>query len=473
MRMTFGDTSPAALSADFGGIRPSASPSVRARRYRGSGAPASAWAGVLMVAAAVALAGCGRQPAQLPPPATPEVGVIEVSAARTPLTAELVGDIRAFREVELRPRVSGVVERQLFQPGQMVKEGQPLFVIDTRALDSAVADAQARLVESEAALSRARQDVERYKPLLVDDAIPRQTYDQAVSAEQQAASVVESRRESVTRAKLDRSYADVRAPVTGQIGLQRVEVGALATAGQTVLATVSTLDPVTVYFSVSEAEYLNYARRLNAMSRGEGTRRGLQLQLVLGDGSVYPAAGTLDFADRAVNPATGTLTLRAVFPNPEGLLRPGMTGRVRAVYDHVDNAIVIPQKAVTELLGRQFVSVVLADGKVEQRPVKTGERIGDQWLISEGLKPGERVVVEGVQKARPGTVVKPVPLQTPASASANPGTPAPSASAGAGSAPSGAAAPGSGESRAGSPAAAAGGATKAPAGSPSTSPASR
>ena len=389
---------------------------------------------MVVLLASLALAACGRKPAQLPPPATPEVGVVEISTGRAALTIELVGDIRAFREVELRPRVSGVVERQLFQPGQMVKEGQPLFVIDTRALDSSVADAQARLVESEAALARARQDVERYKPLLTDDAIPRQTYDQAVSAEQQAASVVESRRESVTRAKLDRSYADVRAPVTGQIGLQRVEVGALATAGQTVLATVSTLDPVTVYFSVSEAEYLNYARRLNAVSRSEGPRRGPPMQLVLGDGSVYPSPGALDFADRAVNPATGTLTLRAIFPNPDGLLRPGMTGRIRVLYDHVDNAIVIPQKAVSELLGRQFVSVVGADGKVEQRPVKTGERIGDQWLITEGLKAGERIVVEGVQKARPGSVVKPVPLQAAPAGASPAGGGSPAASPGGGGA---------------------------------------
>lgn len=374
----------------------------------------------LLAVAALALVACGKQASapQVPPP--PEVGVLKVDARATPLSIDIVGDIRAFREVELRPRVSGVIEKQMFRPGQMVREGEPLFLIDTRSLDSAVADAQARLIEAEAGLQRASEDVARYKPLLADDAIPRQTYEQAVAAEKQAASLVESRREGVNRARIDRSYAEVRAPVSGQIGLQKVEVGGLASAGQTVLATVSSLDPVVVYFSVAETEYLAYARRFQAAARN-GRLVSRPVELLLADGSVYPHAGKFDFADRAVNPQTGTLTLRAVFPNTEQLLRPGMTGRVRVTYDVADKAILIPQKAVTELLGKQFVSVVGADGKVEQRPVKTGDRLGEQWLIEEGLNVGDAVVVEGVQKARPGSIVKAAPLasaQAPAAAAA-------------------------------------------------------
>ena len=379
----------------------------------------------LLAVAALALAACGKQaPApQAPPP--PEVGVLKVEARATPLSIDIVGDIRAFREVELRPRVSGVIEKQMFRPGQMVREGEPLFLIDTRSLDSAVADAQARLIEAEAGLQRASEDVARYKPLLADDAIPRQTYEQAVAAEKQAASLVESRREGVNRARIDRSYAEVRAPVSGQIGLQKVEVGGLASAGQTVLATVSSLDPVVVYFSVAETEYLAYVRRFQAAARN-GRLVSRPVELLLADGSVYPHAGKFDFADRAVNPQTGTLTLRAVFPNTEQLLRPGMTGRVRVTYDVADKAILIPQKAVTELLGKQFVSVVGADGKVEQRPVKTGDRLGEQWLIEEGLNVGVAVVVEGVQKARPGSIVKAAPLAS-AQAPAAPAAPAPAA----------------------------------------------
>lgn len=355
------------------------------------------------------VAACDKPAAPSAPP-VPEVGVMQVSSRTTPLTADLVADIRAYREVELRPRVNGIIEKQLFQPGQLVREGQTLFVIDARSLDSAVADAQAKLVEAEAQLDRAKQDVARYEPLLVDDAIPRQTYDQAVSAVKQAASVVDSRREGVTRARIDRSYAEVKAPVSGQIGLQKVEVGGLASAGQTVLAVVSTLDPVFAYVSVPEAEYLAFARRIAANQPDERLRRQLPVELILSDGSKYEQTGRFDFADREVNSTTGTLTLRAVFANPGDLLRPGMTGRVRVVYEVAKDAIVIPQKAVSELLGRAFVSVVLADGKVEQRPVVTGDRIGDQWLIREGLKAGDNVIVEGLQRARPGSTVKPMPL---------------------------------------------------------------
>ena len=374
---------------------------------------------LLALAAALALAACSKQVAAPQAPLSPEVGVIKVETRRTPLSIDIVGDIRAFREVELRPRVSGMVEKQMFRPGQMVREGELLFLIDPRSLDSTVADAQARLIEAQAGLQRASEDVARYKPLLADDAIPRQTYEQAVAAEKQAASLVGSRREGVTRAQIDRGYAEVRAPVSGQIGLQKVEVGGLASAGQTVLATVSSLDPVVVYFSVAETEYLAYVRRFQAAARS-GRLVSRPVELLLSDGSLYPHAGKFDFADRAVNPATGTLTLRAVFPNTEQLLRPGMTGRVRVTYDVAEAAIVIPQKAVTELLGKQFVSVVGADGKVEQRPVKTGDRLGDQWLIEEGLKVGDTLVVEGVQKARPGSTVKAVPL----GASATPSAPA-------------------------------------------------
>jgi membrane fusion protein (multidrug efflux system) len=370
------------------------------------------------------VAACDK-PAAPPAPPVPEVGVMQVSARTTPLTADLVADIRAYREVELRPLVSGIVEKQLFKPGQLVREGQTLFIIDTRSLDSAVADAQAKLVEAEAQYDRAKQDVARYEPLLVDDAIPRQTYDQAVSALKQAASTVDSRKEGVTRARIDRGYAEVKAPVSGQVGLQKVEVGGLASAGQTVLAVVSTLDPVFAYVSVPEAEYLAFSRRIATNQPDERLRRQMPVELMLSDGTKYDQTGRFDFADREVNSTTGTLTLRAVFANPADLLRPGMTGRVRVVYEVAKEAIVIPQKAVSELLGRAFVSVVLADGKVEQRPVVTGDRIGDQWLIREGLKPGDTVIVEGLQKARPGSTVKPMPL----AASAGAGAAAPGAAA--------------------------------------------
>lgn len=336
----------------------------------------------------------------------PEVIVQTLTPQNTPLTLDIVSEVKAFREVELRPRVSGMVIKQNFMPGQKVKEGDLLFVIDPRAYDEAVIDAQAKLAESEAVLARARQDVERYKPLLPDNAIPRQTYDQAVAFEQQNRAIVQARRAALEKTRLDRSYAEVRSPVSGQIGLQKIEVGALASAGQSVMATVSTLDPAIAYFSIPETDYIAFARRLKKTPQDAS----MPIQLILADGSIYDQPGRIDFTDRALNPATGTLALRAIFPNPTGLLRPGMNTRVRVVYEVAQNALLVPQKAVTEMLGKQFATVIIDGDKVEQRPIRTGARLGDRWVIEEGLKPGERVVIEGLQKARPGTVVKPVPV---------------------------------------------------------------
>ena len=357
--------------------------------------------------ATLILAACKEAP---PPPApmAPEVVVETLAGRTTPLTVDVVAEVKAYREVDIYSRVSGQLVKQAFKPGQKIKDGDLLFSIDPRAYDEAIIDAQAKLAEAEAVLARARQDVERYKPLLPDNAIPRQTYDQAVASEQQNAAVVKARRAGLERARLDRSYAEVRSPISGQIGLQKLEVGALATAGQTVLATVSTLDPVVAYFRIAEVDYLNLAKRFMQEREAGKSEDKSPIELILADGSVYGEAGAIDFADRALNAATGTLTLRAVFPNPSGLLRPGMNTRVRIVYEVAQDALLIPQKAVTELLGKQFVAVVGEGDKVEQRPITTGARLGELWLVQSGLKAGERIVVEGVQKAQAGVVVKPV-----------------------------------------------------------------
>ena len=372
---------------------------------------------------AMSIAGCSQEKPAAPPAPPPEVTVLTLAPQATPLSIDIVSEVKALREVELRPRSSGLVIRQTFRPGQRVKEGDLLFVIDPRAYDEAVVNAQANLAEAQAGLARVRQDIERYKPLLADNAIPRQTYEQTVAQEQQTQAVVDARRSSLDRARLERSYTEVRSPISGQIGLQKVEVGGFAAAGQTVLATVSTLDPVAAYFSIAEVDYLAIARRLQALQsaaaqKGEpgekGAPQGPPIDLILADGSVYAQRGRFDFADRALNPATGTLTLRAVFPNPEDLLRPGMNARVRVTYDVVENALLVPQKAITELLGRQFATVVGPDKKAQQRPVVTGARLGELWLVKEGLQAGDVIVVGGLQKARPGTVVRPVPPATAA-----------------------------------------------------------
>jgi membrane fusion protein (multidrug efflux system) len=328
------------------------------------------------------------------------------------LSIDIVGEIKAYREVELYARVSGNLLEMHFQPGQKVAEGDLLFVIDPGPYQTSLNNAEANLAQAQASLARVLQDVERYTPLLPDNAIPRQVFDQTVAQAEQEAAVVASKRAAVERARLDLEYTRIRSPLSGRIGLQKVEVGALVTAGQTPLATVATLDPVAVYFSVSETDYLTYARqRREAAAQGGGARGSeLPVELVLADGRVYGLSGRIDYSDPAVNPTTGTLTLRALFDNPDDLLRSGMNSRVRIYYSDLAEAILVPQRAVTETLGRYFITVIGADNRAELRPVQLGVRRGESWLVEQGLGAGERVVVDGVQKARPGMVVTPILL---------------------------------------------------------------
>ena len=365
----------------------------------------------LLSAAVLALPITGCTDKATPPPAAaPSVSVMTLVPHTTPLSVDIVGEIKSLQEVELRPRVSGLVMKQAFKPGQQVKAGDLLFLIDPRPYDEAVLNSRANLAEAEANLARVRQDVERYQPLLKDNAIPRQTYDQTLAQAQQTEAVVAARRAGLEQARLERSYAEIRSPITGQIGLQQIEVGGLVSAGQTVMATVSTRNPVVVYFNIPETDYLAFAKRMKSQAQVKKEEDALPIQLILADGSTYPQAGKFDFADRALNPATGTLSLRAIFPNPNDLLRPGLSARVRIVHQVAENAILVPQKAVTEMLGKYFASVVGSDNKVEQRPIQPGQRVGEMWVVESGLKGGETIIVDGLQKARPGMVVAPTPL---------------------------------------------------------------
>jgi membrane fusion protein (multidrug efflux system) len=321
------------------------------------------------------------------------------------VTGELVGQVQAFREVALRPQVTGWVQKILFQAGQRVREREVLFVIDPRPYEANLGEALGAVADAQASLARAHQDVARYEPLLPDNAIPRATYDSAVATEKSARAALVQKKAAVDRVRLDLDNTKVRSPVSGQIGLQQVEVGALASAGQTVLATVSTLDPVFVYFSIPESDYIRFVRGSGSREAAAKTAAERPIQLTLPDGTAYPQQGTFDFAERAISTTTGTLTLRAKYPNPQALLRPGMNVRVRLVYDEVPNALLVPQRAVTELLGKQFVTVIGADNKAAQRPVSLGDRVGEMWIVKSGLKPGERIIVDGMQKAPPGTVV--------------------------------------------------------------------
>ena len=378
------------------------------------------WRGFGIGLLALLLGACDR-PAAPVTPAPPTVTAMQVIRRDTPVSKEVIAGVKAFQEVEIRSRVGGMLDRVAFKEGHRVRQGDLLFAIDPLPLDAAVADAAAKLAEAEANMIRARQDVERYRPLLVDNAIPRQTYDLAVSQEKQAISVVDSKKALLDRAKLDRSYSEILSPITGQIGLQNVEVGSVVSAGQTVLATVSTLDPVYVYFSVSETSLLEQMRQRPALAQKDSPESAnVKVEFLFSDGGSYDQPGAIDFADRAIDATTGTLLLRAKFANPSHFLLPGMNGRIRITYDLIKDARLVPQKAVTELLGKEFVNVLRPDNTIEVRPVTMGSRSGELWVVAAGLSGEERIVVDGLQKVQAGTVVAPTLITEEGTPSATP-----------------------------------------------------
>ena len=409
---------------------------------RGNGIPQRREARTLVaffVAGALVLGGCSRQPAGGMPQLPVEVKAVTVEPSSTIMYADKVGEVRGSQEVDLRARVGGVLLQQHFVDGSLVEKGQLLFTIDAREFRAQVASARARVASADANLYRARQDVARYEPLLADEAISRQVYDNAVAAAQQAQAEVEASRAALQEAQLGVEYAEVRAPLHGRIGVAQVFPGGLVTAGQTLLAPLSSDDPAWVYFSISEAELLDFEKRNGNQPRAADDAR-LKVRLILSDGNEYPLPGRINFGDRALDPTTGTYKLRAEFPNPEHKLMPGLFARVRATGAKLDNALVVPDRAVQEQLGRFFLTVVGEGDKAELRPVTLGPRFGNRQVIASGLAAGDRVVAEGIQKARPGAQLKVIPVtmeefDRPSATTAADGTAASPASDGAATAP--------------------------------------
>lgn len=357
---------------------------------------------LLVLTALVGASACPKVPS-LPPPTVKAWTVVQRT---TPVSTTLVGQVAAYLEVELRAKVGGILEKRLFEPGAMVRKGQPLFVIDRRPYQASLDNAVANLAKAESALLEANQNVDRYRPLLDQSAIPKQTFDTADSQAKQAAAMVEAAKAAVEQARLNLDNATIESPLDGQIGKAEIDVGGLVQQGQTVLAKLSQNHPAYVYFSISEREFLFIAERELARAKTLSAQsREYPVRLILADGTQFAHEGKLDFADRAVTPQTGTLTLRALFPNPDQLLRPGMYGKVVLVYDTRENAVLVPQKAVKEVLGKYFVVVVGAGNLPEDRAVRMGPRVGEWWIVNEGLAAGERIVVEGIQKVKAGTTL--------------------------------------------------------------------
>jgi len=355
---------------------------------------------------AVAALGCGKKEAPAPPP--PDVKVATVLQKDVPIYVEAIGQTRGSTEIEVRARVEGFIQSVDFKEGNPVKKGQLLYTIDPRPLQATLSQAKGALAEAEAQLARAKQDVVRYEPLVAKNAISRQEYDTAVVVQRAAEAAVEAAKATVERAQIDLGYTRVTAPDDGLVGKTEVYPGTLVGRGQSDLLThISQIATIHVRFTVPERDYLFYARRQQERAGTPAASAALPFELVLSDGSVHPKKGAIVFVDRNIDAATGTIMMEAAFPNPGGIVRPGQFARVRAAVDLKQGAILVPQRAVTELQGIYNVAVVGGDDTVEIRMVTPAQRIGNLWVMDAGLKAGDRVVVEGVQKVRPGLKVKP------------------------------------------------------------------
>jgi membrane fusion protein (multidrug efflux system) len=354
------------------------------------------------------LAGCSDGGA--PAAAAPEVYVAEVVQKDVPIYMEIVGQTQGSQDVDIRARVEGFLDSINFSEGSFVHKGDLLYQIDPKPLEAALAQARANLANSQARLDQATITVNRMKPLAEQQAVSLQELDNALANQNAARARVDADRAAVDKAQLDLSYTRITSPIDGIVGITEVKAGNLVGSGEsTLLTTVSQVDPIVFRGGVSEADYLRMARNIKERraSRGE---HAVEVQLLLADGSDYPYQGSLEAVERAVDPTTGTLSMQVSFPNPERLLRPGQYGRVRFAAEIRKSAILVLQRAVQELQDRFNVAVVGPDNKVSMRSVKVGPRVGDLWVIDEGLKPGEKVVVEGLQRLRDGMTVTAVPV---------------------------------------------------------------
>ncbi|HEY9066637.1 MAG TPA: efflux RND transporter periplasmic adaptor subunit [Burkholderiaceae bacterium] len=383
-------------------------------------AASAAAVGVLVLLAA-ALAGCGQSTAQgaggagggMPPA---EVGVITVAPQAVGLATELPGRLEASRVAQVRARAAGILQKRVFTEGSDVKAGQLLFQIDSAPYQASAASAQATLARAQANLAQASAQAERYKPLAEANAISKLDYINAVAAQKQAEADVASGKAALQTANINLGYASVTSPIAGRIGRALVTEGALVGQGEaTQLATVQQIDPMYVNFTQSTTDVLRLRKALESGQFKRAGGSGASIRVVLEDGSVYPTTGKLLFSDLTVDSTTGQITLRAEVPNPSGVLLPGMYVRVRLEQAQAENGLVVPQQAVTRGTTGDTVMVVGADGKVAPRPVKIGAAVNGQWVVLDGLKPGEQVMVDGFQKLRGGAPVKPVPWQPAAS----------------------------------------------------------
>jgi membrane fusion protein (multidrug efflux system) len=359
-------------------------------------------------------AGCESKPA---PPAMPPPQVLVTPAIQRdlPIYVEAIGQTRGSKEVQIQPRVSGFLQSQDYKDGSLVSAGQLLYTIDPRPYVAALAQANGQLAQSEAQLQQTRNDVARYVPLAAEDAISRQQLDNAKTSESAAAAAVEAARANVDAAKINLNYTRVTSPVRGQSGITTAQVGSLVGTGQgAALTVVSTINPFWVRFTVSEREYLEYRKRVPNETTAQDAQP--EISITLADNSLFPFPGKLTAIEGQVDPSTGSLTLQAEFPNPNDVIRPGQYARVQILSQIRRGAVLVPQRAVQEIQGAYSVVVVGDGNKTEERNVSLGNQYDAFFIIESGVKPGEKVIVEGVQKVRNGMTVAPklaAPQQDP------------------------------------------------------------
>ncbi len=409
---------------------------------------------VLLVTVMLTTTSCSNPTSGATTPAPVAVEVANVEQRDVPIYSEWIGTLDGFVNADIKAQVTGYLLEQAYQEGTFVKKGQLLFQIDPRPFQAALELAQGQLAQAEGQLAQAKAqlaqaeaqvsvaqanqrrtqlDVDRYTPLAQQQAITQQDLDNATqnnlaakaqvqSAQAQvdtaraqiiaASAAVQSAKATADTAQINLGFTRLTSPIDGIPGIAQQQVGSLVSPASPTITTVSTLDPIRVYFTVAEQEYLDFHRRYATPATVDAERKGLRLELILADGTVYPQNGNFYFADRQVDVRTGAIRVAGLFANPGNTLRPGQYGRVRTALRTQPGALLVPQRAVNELQGSYQIAVVDADNKVNIRSVKVGDRIGSDWLISEGLKPGERVVAEGIQKVRQGMQVNPKPYQT-------------------------------------------------------------
>lgn len=368
------------------------------------------WPGALLLAALLQFVGCANKTEAAPPP-PPEVQVVNIEQKDVPVYGEWVATLDGFVNADIRPQVPGYLMKQTYKEGTRVRKGDVLFEIDPRPFEAALQAAQGQQAQAEAQLGKTALDVQRDTPLAKQSAIPQAQLDNDIQANAAASAVVKANKAQVEQARLNMEFTKVRSLVDGIAGIAKGQIGDLV-GPTTILTTVSQVQPIKAYFSISEQEYLPYAERISEVVSGKRTAGATKgLELILADGSVYPHKGAVLLADRQVDLKTGTIRVAAGFDNPNGVLRPGQFARVRVATSVAKGALLVPQRAVIETQGTYQVAVVTPENKASIRPVKVGQRVGNMWIIQDGVQPSERVIVEGFQKVKEGTPVNPKPFQ--------------------------------------------------------------